>query len=233
MSLVIIFKAHDAIIIAGDSRGTIGDPRGLTAISDVHRKIFRLSSHVGVGVVGAAELGSALLDQMETRLSSANSIYLDDVLTTFRSHVRNTFNEWFQKFPIEKRQGILFALGGYRSIGDQLEPMIYMIASQTDFAPHLFTKGSCMIGVPQYATYLSNRFYDPQMSSEEAAILAVYLISETASQDPKVGGPIKVAIIMPDSGYRELEDREIADILKKNERQNIRLKRFFFQGRRL
>jgi len=232
MSLVITLKANDGIIIAGDSRGTIGDPRGLTAISDVHRKIFRLSSHVGVGVVGAAELGSALLDQMETRLSSANCIYLDDVLQKFRADIRTTFNEWFQQFPIDKRQGVLFALGGYRLAGEQREPMIYMLASQSDFAPHLFTKGSCMLGVPQYATYLANRFYDPQMSCKEAAALAVYLISETASQDPKVGGPIKVATIMTDTGYRELEDAEVADLLKRNERQNQRLKRFFFQGRR-
>ena len=48
-----------------------------------------------------------------------------------------------------------------------------------------------MVGVPQYAIYLSHRYYDPNISSDKAAALAEYLISETASQDPKVGGPIK------------------------------------------
>jgi hypothetical protein len=48
-----------------------------------------------------------------------------------------------------------------------------------------------MIGVPQYAIYL------PNISSDKAAALAEYLISETASQDPKVGGPIKIAKVLP------------------------------------
>jgi hypothetical protein len=54
-----------------------------------------------------------------------------------------------------------------------------------------------MIGVPQYAIYLSHRYYDPNISSDKAAALAEYLISETASQDPKVGGPIKIAKVLP------------------------------------
>lgn len=227
MSLVVTFKAKDGIVIAGDSRGTIGDPRGLTAIADVHRKIFKLSPFVGVSAVGAAELASALLDKMEAKLSSEGKVYIDDVIGSFRQHVRGLFNEWFQQFPIDKRQGVLFALGGYRANDDQKEPMIYMLASQADFAPHLYARGACMIGVPQYATYLFNRYYDPEMTKEEAAALSVYVISETASQDPKVGGPINVAIIEPETGYRELDEKEVDAILARNERQNERLKKFF------
>ena len=230
LSLVVVLEARDGIVIAGDSRGTIGDPRGLTAISDVHRKVFRLTSHVGVGVVGSAELGSALLDQMEDKLAAAGHLYMDEVLPAFRSQIRNLFNDWFQQFPVDKRPGVLFALGGYRHAEGEHKPMLYILASQTDFAPQLFDKGTCMIGIPQYATYLSNRYYDRNMRASHAIALGVYLIGETASQDPKVGGPIQVAVVTPKEGYRELKESEVKAIQSKNEKQNQRLKKFFFGG---
>jgi len=40
MTLIASIKAQDGIVLASDSRGTIGDPRGLTAIDDVHKKIL-------------------------------------------------------------------------------------------------------------------------------------------------------------------------------------------------
>jgi 20S proteasome alpha/beta subunit len=69
MSLVIAIKAADAIILAGDTRGTTGDPRGLTAISDIYKKIGKLSNYCGVGFAGSSELGVALLDKDASALS--------------------------------------------------------------------------------------------------------------------------------------------------------------------
>ena len=59
-----------------------------------------------------------------------------------------------------------------------------------------------------------------------AAALAEYLISETASQDPKVGGPIRIAKVTP-VGYRELTIDEVANLKRKNQKLNTKLKRFF------
>jgi 20S proteasome alpha/beta subunit len=88
-----------------------------------------------------------------------------------------------------------------------------------------------MAGVPQYAVYLSHRYYDPAMTADHAAALAEYLISETASQDPKVGGPIRIARVLPD-GYHLLTDEQIANLKKQNMKLNNKLKRFFMGGGR-
>src|SRR5436190_20947787 len=82
-------------------------------------------------------------------------------------------------------------------------------AFQPVIAPQLAGAYPMMIGVPQYAVYLSHRYYDPTISGDKAAALAEYLISETASQDPKVGGPIKIAKISPEHGYQQLSDAEV------------------------
>ena len=79
-----------------------------------------------------------------------------------------------------------------------------------DFAPQL-ALGTMLAGVPQYATYLLHRLYDRGMGLQSLKALAAYLISETASQDPKVGGPIKMAQITADAGYVELQRVPIQD----------------------
>ena len=85
-----------------------------------------------------------------------------------------------------------------------------------------------MAGIVQYAIYLKHRFYDPNMGISQATRLAIYLITETATQDPKVGGSIKAAQVTA-QGYSQLSDDDIGGIIQANEEQNKSLKRFFMQ----
>jgi hypothetical protein len=93
----------------------------------------------------------------------------------------------------------------------------------------LFMQGY-IAGIPQYATYLIHRLYNPQMAVVHLRALAAYLISETATQDPKVGGPIRIAEITPEKGYQELDESIVNEIIKKNEEQNLKLRKFFSEG---
>jgi hypothetical protein len=138
------------------------------------------------------------------------------------------YDGWFQGINFEQRPSILFLLGGYRAFADGSPPipMVYLLASNTRFAPQLAGAYPMMAGVPQYAVYLSHRYYDPAMTADSAAALAEYLISETASQDPKVGGPIRIAKVLP-TGYHPLTDDEVSALKRRNTRLNEKLKRFF------
>jgi 20S proteasome alpha/beta subunit len=55
--------------------------------------------------------------------------------------------------------------------------------------------GFAVQGIAQYALYLLNRLYESDRTVEELTPLAVYVITETASQDGKVGGPVNVITI--------------------------------------
>ncbi|MBI2304445.1 MAG: hypothetical protein HYU86_06820 [Chloroflexi bacterium] len=66
MTLIVCMKAEQAIILAADSRGTIGDPRGLTAINDNQHKLFSLG-RCGLGLAGASEMGATLLDELRKK----------------------------------------------------------------------------------------------------------------------------------------------------------------------
>jgi hypothetical protein len=55
MTLVATLEGKNGLVMAADSRGTIGDPRGLTAINDTQTKLFRLASGV---VSGCRDIGT-------------------------------------------------------------------------------------------------------------------------------------------------------------------------------
>lgn len=71
------------------------------------------------------------------------------------------------------------------------------MVSLLDFPAMLHDYGFALQGVAQYALYLLNRLYEPDRTVEELTSLAVYVITETASQDGKVGGSANVITIVP------------------------------------
>lgn len=224
MTLVACLQGVDGLVLAADSRGTIGDPRGLTAIRDSQTKLFQLSKFVGIVSYGQAELAAQLIAEINAALKPTES-YFSAVFEKTRQIVTTKYEEWLGKIPRADRQVIGFIIGGFEESG---EPRMYYLSSPLDFAPQLCTTGIALGGIPQYATYLVHRLYDPQMSRKNLVVLAAYIIAETATQDPKVGGPIKIAEISFDTGYVELGEAEVSEVMEHNNELNARLRDFFF-----
>lgn len=227
MTLIAGLQGVDGLVMAADSRGTIGDPRGLTAINDSHTKLFRLTSHVGAAVAGASELAVQLISEIRTQLAANPAVvFIDQVMNLTRGILRSRYADWFSTLSPDQRPSIIFMLAGFTDA--PRVPKMYLLVSSMDFAPQLFTNGHALAGIPQYAIYLLHRLYSPDMTRQNLVSLAAYVISETATQDPKVGGPIRMAEIAPDTGYREIEQEVITEVIERNNEQNKRLKDFFF-----
>jgi len=231
MSLIVALQGKDGLVLAADSRGTIGDPRGLTAINDDQVKLFQLSKFCGTGISGASEFAAKVIDELKRQRQGSKTQFADEIAEETRQLVRRLYDDWFEKFKLDDRPSMTFTVVGYQKDGTTMRPRTYLLVSRSDFAPHLFPTGNCLAGIPQYAVYLMHRFYDPAMTVTSLARLAAYLISETATQDPKVGGQIRVATITKNEGYKELLAAEIKEITQKNAAQNEKLKRSFL-GRR-
>jgi len=229
MTLVVCYKGIDGLVLATDSRGTIGDPRGLTAITDSMVKLFQLSKFVGIVAFGQAELAAQLVQEIKSNLGEQDVYLTPQFLEKVRNTLRTKYSSWFESLPREARPAVGFIIGG---IDENGEVKIYYLTSVLDFAPQLDVKGHALGGIPQYATYLTHRLYNPEMTVENLINLAVFVISETATQDPKVGGPIRVAIISKDKGFRELDESRINEVIRKNEEAHKMLREFFFRGRK-
>ncbi len=229
MTLVVCLKGKDGLVLAADSRGTIGDPRGLTAINDSMIKLFKLSNYVGVLSYGQAELAAQLIQEIRNILTPEDH-YISQIVAKTRNILRAKFNEWFKNIPIDKRDKIVaigFIIAG---LEDDNTVKTYYLNSVLDFAPQLVVTGIALGGVPQYATYLTHRLFNPDMSIEELVSLAHYVITETATQDPKVGGPVKVVKITIENGYESLSQSDLDEIKKNNEKINKTLQHCFYVG---
>ncbi|MGC1929906.1 MAG: hypothetical protein WA667_13095 [Candidatus Nitrosopolaris sp.] len=65
------------------------------------------------------------------------------------------------------------------------------------------------------------------MDAQGLEHLAAYVITETATQDGKVGGRVQMAIITPNSAARMLNNDEIDSIIVENENRAKGLKDVF------
>lgn len=45
MTLLVSLRGSDGLVVASDSRGTFGDPRGVTAQNDAQKKLYVVSKY--------------------------------------------------------------------------------------------------------------------------------------------------------------------------------------------
>jgi 20S proteasome alpha/beta subunit len=245
MTLLIALKGSDGMVLAADSRGTFGDPRGVTAQNDSIRKAFILTSHVAAVQAGSAELGAMVLKQTQDAIAKQAGVDgIENVVAVLHQTSRASYDAWFPGLPQTTmlnpqtglaigRPDLTFIVGGYEKDqgGNFTRPVIYQLNSALNFAPMIHDYGFAVAGIPTYALYLLNRLYEAdRKAQEELAPLAVYAISETASQDGKVGGPIRVIIVSP-TGSKELTDVEVGNIVKRNLTKTTALRNSFYAGR--
>ena len=98
--------------------------------------------------------------------------------------------------------------------------------SNYDFAPNLHDFGFVLLGVVQYALYLLNRLYSTGMELKSLKHLGAYVITETAAQDGKVGGPVQMGVITKEKAYM-LNYEEIQSIINENQNKTKELKNLF------
>jgi hypothetical protein len=165
-------------------------------------------------------------------------------MNALRDTARHLYNDWFPSVPpipapqlvmtgqAPSRPDLALIIAGYTlQEGHEPVPRIYQLGSTTDFAPMVHDYGFSVAGVAQYALYLLNRLYEPDRGVEELKALAVYVITETASQDGKVGGPVKLVTISPDNGGTLLEQPDVDEIAAANAGRSQALRDSFY-GRR-
>lgn len=223
MTLGLGIETNGGIVLASDSRATVGDVRGLTANNDAAMKIFKPVPKVAVALSGNAETGNTLmLHHITPALAPLAALPITNVLdvgATMQVAGRHYFTQNFGNptwllngagQPVATpRADVWYLLAGYTPDGT---PKLITIPSilPINFALCLSTTGFAAIGVVHYALYLLNRLYRRDISLDVAKDLAAYCIEETASQDGKVGGPLRMAIVRPNQETEILGDDEIA-----------------------
>ena len=237
MTLLVCIKSEGKLVLACDSRGTFGDPRGVTAQNDSQIKLFKLTNRVGIMVAGVGELGATVVQALRLQVTDEDA-GIDELVPKVSSSLASMFDRWFpdDKFQIvpmhdesPARPDIACILAGFPRKGgkNEKDAQIYSLISQLNFAPLLHNYGFSLSGVAQYALYLMNRIYHGDITLDHAVAIAHYVITETATQDGKVGGPVRMAVISPDSGYGEVPGANIEVLREKDRKVNEALAKLF------
>lgn len=241
MTLLVALVGQDGVVLAADSRGTFGDVRGVTAQNDAMRKAHIMADHAAVLTAGSGEVGALLITQARQKIRSTGTNGATNVMNMLRDHTRQRYQEWFPSVPAivppplaqsgqsPVRPDLAYLIAGYDMDGDRPEARIYQLASPFDFAPMLNDYGFAVQGVGQYGLYLLNRLYQANRSSAELAALAVYAITETATQDGKVGGPVQVITVKPEDGASALSPADVQAIQEQNEVRSRALRDSFYE----
>lgn len=237
MTLTVCLRGIDGFVLASDSRGTFGDPRGVTAQNDTIKKIY-LVRNIGILSAGGPQ-GNIIIEEVAKTVESENLTNVTDVMDKLREVSRNKFNEWFSGFPLLPipgqnsqfvRPGLQLTIAGYDTENEKMIPRIYSMVSNHDFAPNLHDFGFGLGGVAQYALYLLNRLYSVDADVASLKHLAAYVVTETAEQDGKVGGPVQIGVIIPKDRAYMLKKEDIDTIISENEKKSAELKELFRRG---
>jgi len=237
MTLTVCLQGKDGLILASDSRGTFGDPRGVTAQNDTIKKVY-LIKNVGVLSAGGQQ-GNMIIEEVARIAESEKIENATKIMEKVREFSRNRFNEWFPGFPFLPIPGqnsafcrpqLQLTIAGYDVEKEIKIPRMYSMISNFDFSPNLHDFGFALGGVAQYAVYLLNRLYSVDMDIESLKHLAAYVVTETATQDGKVGGPVQIAVIIPQGQAYMLNKDEVDSIVAKNQKRSEGLKDMFRKG---
>ena len=238
MSLAVAIEAANGIVLAADSRATFGNPLGMTAVNDTVQKIYRPNPRTAIAMVGQAETGAALIQRIVTTLAAQPGADVDATAEAIRTVGNQFFGQWFgpPQFmmgpagPVSTpRPDVWFLLVGYDA-ANQAKILSLGSTPPFNFAPNLSTTGFAAAGVVPLAVYLLNRLYRRGLDLEITKDLATYCILETASQDGKVGGPIRLAITAPHVDARILTDADMSVIVARADRHRETLRNSFLNS---
>lgn len=221
MTLGVGIETNHGIVVASDSRATVGDLRGLTTNNDTAIKVFTPTPSVAIALSGSGETGHALMQQIAAGLGVQVVMDVDAVA----AHIQNIGRQYYQQSfgaplwlmnpagaPVcTPRPDIWYLLAGYTITG---QPKLINMTSAVpfNFTPGFTNTGFAAIGVAPLALYLLNRLYRRDISLQIAKDLAAYCIEETASQDGKVGGPVRMAIVRHNQVTELVSEDEIAEL---------------------
>lgn len=237
MSLGVTLISKEGIVLASDSRATIGDPRGLTVSNDTVQKIFQINRNVGLIMAGEGAIGATLVDALNQEIKAQQSqngreLFIEETVQICFKLANHLFSVWFGA-PQMTPQGLArpwafltLSLTGFNS---ENKPETYILISANGFAPGKDTMGFTAIGVVPLAIYLFNRLYERSLSMEACMKLAAYAILETATQDGKVGGPLQMAVIKEDEGFQRISEEKIRELVQEAKGYRLHLKKLFME----
>lgn len=203
-TLTIGVQGSNSVVVGADSKGTLGDLLGPIVIgSSRAKKIVVLSDHVVVAIYGIAEFGENLLREYNDAKKPGTD-GVTKVLEDFRKFCKKKWREWFGGMEIGNQLCLGFLVAGLdqNDSGEYNIPRMYSIENTLNFAPAFHSSGFVCRGIYSLATFIVDEKYEENMELDDLISLVDSTILRIAQKDPRIGLPVRIAVIDPEYGAR-------------------------------
>jgi len=199
MTLLLAIKHKNGVILASDSRATIGD----SLMRNEERKFEILGNKTATIFAGMAGLGNKTLSELRKWFEASHSPPLKDVVEKCEDLVWEVHQKYEERFDEE----------------DKVEFPSFLIATHkrifkvhdNGYAEEVVNYACDGSGLTCGEYVLSQRF-KPNMTENEVKHLATYTILQTSKIDPNVGGKV-ILISLKSEGIEEVKEEEIDRIV--------------------
>lgn len=219
MSLVIGLIGTDGIVLATDSR-LISEHNETSEILDNEKKLFIIDNNIGLMFSSndlALTKNLAKIAEQDVLLKTENkSLAFTDKINLVSEAFTTKYSYYAHNHPVQDMLtagwfDIEFIFAGYSRLHEKPTPNMILLASSAKKANFVLNhKLHCISGVTQVANYwrikLTNYIYKkeegteiPIQSTNVLQKVAVMIIDESSKASYKIGGPIQMKIIRPNT----------------------------------
>ena len=210
--------AGGGLILASDSRTTKGYSLEGPKSRDNSLKFIQWDKNWAILTYGLTEIGLRGITTFREEASQKirqGSATARQCVTEVPALFQKLSEEWSQEngdFPRRDRD-VGFVVAGYDT--HEKAPKVLNLQSPA-FEPNTVTSNYFIAGQWYIARYLMGYLYSDDISLKHAMRMAVYMLDETASVEPTVGGPVNLATVTKRAGVQWIPNDTIETMKTRN-----------------
>jgi len=223
MTLAMALRAIDGLVLATDSRIT-----GKGGTADISEKFLQVNRDIGVLTYGLAQPGYEGMSQLVSEVNRNQWAHFSKIADEATRIFQNAYENWVERQKEKRFYGVVgFILAGYDNLEtNQFRIMHYDITPSPEQPLGRVSMRSMpgdLLAAQWYiARYLLTKFYYPEMTVNELAELAIFVIAETMTVEETVGGPIQMAVITQAAGFQRVHQQDIICMLQSHQKRFAR-----------
>lgn len=216
MSLAIGLRGYTGLVLAADSRAT--SPAGSS--DDTSEKFLQINRDTGVLTFGLKDPGYGGIVKLVEQTKARRFESFARISTEAQAIFTAEYGSWIAGAQLPPGTmlppgSVSFLIGGYDAVhSNQFKMVSY---ASPDFAPQAVDIPTLLAARWHIAQTIVNFFFYPEMTVRQLARIAVLALMETMANDPTVGGPIQLATITWDQGFRKVSEQEILRMIEENQ----------------
>lgn len=240
MTLAFALRGSDGLVLGADSR--VSGPFGT---SDTSTKFLQVNREIGVLTYGLAEVGykaiTRLIDDVNSisdfsQGANKKTVHWSTIVEKAQKIFKETFDDFMPEIqkeiktitPEDPRLSTGFILAGY----DANETNQFRIVHFQSPKFELENRSDIIAAQWHVSQYIVNHFYYPEMNVDQLKRLATFLLIETETVSPSVGGQQKIATVTLRGGFQQLNEKDVENLINENQPRFAKFRRILLDNLR-